>query len=244
MEERNTTVHSLLSVVVPVYNVEDKLIKCVESIMHQSYHNLQIILIDDGSTDCSGIICDYFCSIDNRIEVYHQNNIGLMKTRTKGSRLAIGDYIIWVDSDDWVEPTYFEKMMKEEIDSDADLVVANIFFDIGNDSRIITNNIPVGIYRASEIICKMIYSGVFYDYGILPHGVTKLFKREALMAVQEKLEDGICIGEDAAVVYPYVYNCSTVMITDICGYHYVQNASSITKTKLKDEIYGIECLID
>ena len=234
----------LLSVVVPVFNVEDKLHRCIYSIVKQSYKNLQIILIDDGSTDSSGKICDELSKVDSRIEVYHQKNIGLVKTRIRGTSIARGLYVIWVDSDDWIESYYFSSMIEAALYSNADLVVADIYFDIGDSSTTVKNNIIPGKYSTSDIIEDMLYTGSFYEYGIQPHGVTKLFRRDELKAIQNRVSDGICIGEDAAVVYPYICSCKSIMITDICGYHYVQNNSSITKRKLKDEIEGIDCLIE
>ena len=234
----------LISVIVPVYNTELYIERCVQSILNQTYDNLQIILIDDGSVDSSGLICDQFASRYNNVEAFHQCNLGLVETRKRGTHIASGEYIMWVDADDWIEDAYFEKMMEARDKSEADLVVSNIYFDIGESSNMVSNNIEVGKYQVSSIIERMFYIGKFYEYGIQPHGVTKIFKRDKLLKIQNQLPEGLCIGEDAAVVYTYIMSCKTVLITDICGYHYVQNPCSITKRKTKDEIKGIDILVN
>ena len=233
----------LLSVVIPVYNVELYIEKCLFSVIRQTYENLQIILVDDGSTDMSGTICDNFSKIYSNIEVLHQLNQGAAASRYAGTKIANGDYIIWVDSDDWIEPDYFEKMMNQAMGNDVDLVVANLYFDIGKDSATISNNIECGIYTPSEIANSVLYNGNFFEYGIQPHGVTKLFKKELLEKVQRELDMRIRMGEDVAVVYPYIMKCNHILVTDICGYHYVQRTGSVTKKKKRNEINSIQILI-
>ena len=97
-----------ISVIVPVYKVEPYLRKCLDSIVNQTYRNLQIILVDDGSPDNCGKICDEYAARDRRIEVIHQENGGISAARNAGLNLADGDYIGWVDSDDWIEPEMYE----------------------------------------------------------------------------------------------------------------------------------------
>ena len=96
-----------ISVIVPVYKVEPYLRKCLDSIINQTYRNLQIILVDDGSPDNCGAICDEYASKDSRIEVIHEENGGVSAARNAGLKLAAGDYIGWVDSDDWIEPDMY-----------------------------------------------------------------------------------------------------------------------------------------
>lgn len=233
----------LLSVVVPVYNVEDYIEKCLDSIMNQTYENVQIILVDDGSTDLSGEICDKFALIYPKIEVIHQANHGLSAARKRGTEASKGKYIIWIDSDDWIESDYFEKMIHAAVKNDADLILANLYFDIGGDTTVITNKLSCGTYLTQDILEKMLYCGNFFEYGIQPHGVTKLFKTNLLKEVQRDLDTRIGIGEDAAVVYPYILHTKSIAVTDICCYHYVQHAGSLTKRKKKNEVQGIEILI-
>ena len=101
----------LISVVVPVYNVEHYLKKCVDSICHQTYKNLEIILVDDGSTDCSGNLCDEFATSDSRIRVIHKSNGGLSDARNAGMELASGEWWMFVDSDDYIAPDTAETLL-------------------------------------------------------------------------------------------------------------------------------------
>ena len=115
----------LLSVIIPVYNVKPYLEKCVESIVDQTYHNLQIILVDDGSTDGSQTICDELAQKDSRIVVIHKENGGLSTARNVGMDRAKGDYIAFVDSDDWLERNMYEVLINQLEAHDADLVACS-----------------------------------------------------------------------------------------------------------------------
>ncbi|MGO5462903.1 glycosyltransferase family 2 protein [Bifidobacterium animalis] len=111
----------LVSVIVPVYNVEKYLRKCVQSIIDQSYHNLEIILIDDGSTDSSGSICDEFAGQDKRITVIHQRNAGLAEARNHGVKQSDGEWISFVDSDDFIANTFIETLLNTAVDNDCEV---------------------------------------------------------------------------------------------------------------------------
>ena len=112
----------LISVIIPVYQVVPYLKQCIESIINQTYSNLEIILIDDGSTDESGKICDQYADTDNRINVVHQENKGLSASRNKGIELANGEYLSFIDSDDWVDQRFIDVMYKISISSGCDIV--------------------------------------------------------------------------------------------------------------------------
>ena len=120
----------LISIIIPVYNVEKYLSKCIESVIHQTYKELEIILVDDGSKDNSGKICDSYAEKDDRIIVVHQSNMGLSAARNKGLDNARGSFIGFVDSDDYVEPTMYEDMLHFALENDCDIVecgVNNVF---------------------------------------------------------------------------------------------------------------------
>lgn len=117
--------YGLVSVIIPVFNVEQYLKQCVDSVLMQTYQNIEIILVDDGSTDSSGVICDQYKNIDSRIKVIHQKNEGLSEARNHGFNEAIGDYISFLDSDDWVQEETLSSLMQRIHDTNADIV----FFD-------------------------------------------------------------------------------------------------------------------
>ena len=112
----------LISVIIPAYNVSFYIRKCLDSVINQTYTNLEIIIVDDGSTDSTGAICDEYMSLDNRITVVHQNNAGLSVARNVGLDIAKGDFIAFLDSDDWISPTMYEEMCILAIKTGADIV--------------------------------------------------------------------------------------------------------------------------
>lgn len=117
-----------ISVIIPVYNVSEYLAQCLDSVRRQTYSNLEIVLVDDGSTDGSDVICDYYASIDSRITVIHQQNQGQAVARNVGLELSKGEWVAFLDSDDWIEPTMYQELYDAAITSDADLSSCNSIF--------------------------------------------------------------------------------------------------------------------
>jgi glycosyltransferase involved in cell wall biosynthesis len=114
-----------ISVIIPVYQAEEFLAKCVDSVLAQTEHDLEVILIDDGSTDCSANICDEYSARDDRVRVIHKDNAGVSAARNTGIAEANGDYIGFVDSDDWIEPNMYERLLAEANKSGADIVMCD-----------------------------------------------------------------------------------------------------------------------
>lgn len=123
-----------VSIIVPVYNVERYLKRCVDSIINQTYKKIEVILIDDGSKDKSGIICDQMAKIDKRVKVIHTKNQGVSQARNEGLKIATGDYIYLADADDWLEPLMLEKMIKCQNDLKVDLVICGYYVEEKNKS--------------------------------------------------------------------------------------------------------------
>lgn len=233
-----------VSIVVPVYNAEKYLDQCVTSIMGQTYRHLEIILVNDGSTDHSLEICRKYAEIDERITVVEQINQGVVKARKTGVEAATGDFIGWADADDWMESGYIEGLVRLQEESNADIVAATHFHDIGSDSRLIKNGVDTGIYDVKQLLPVMLYTGEFFEYGITPQLYTKLFRADILKKTQFMVADNIIAGDDAAVVYPSLLMAEKVCVSDITGYHYVQHPASITKTGFSDEPARIRILIE
>lgn len=234
----------MISVIIPIYNVEQYLRQCIDSVCNQAFRNLEIILVDDGSTDSSGKICDEFARKDRRIVVIHKENGGLVSARQAGMEVVSGDLIGWVDGDDWIEPDYFGRMYAAQGESGADIVTAGLFNDLGTSSQPILDNFPFGIYSSEALLPRLLCSGQFFEYGLQPTLVTKLIRREILNKTQMMVDCRICVGEDAAVVYPSVLGAEKIAVTDICGYHYRQNPKSLTHTGRKNELESLQLLID
>lgn len=231
----------MISVIVPIYNSLKYLSKCVESILNQTCRDLEIILVDDGSTYLCGKVCDEYAVQDSRIRVIHKENGGSTSARKVGLEIANGEFIGFVDGDDWIEPDYYERMLAAQEKTDADIVSSGHFHDIGMDSKQVKDNFAVGIYTREQLLPTMLYKGRFFEYGVQPHMVTKLFKKEILIKTQMCIDNRIVIGEDAAVVYPSMLEAEKIYISDICAYHYIQHSNSMTKREIKNgaDIYEL-----
>ena len=145
----------LVSVIVPVFNVEKFLEKCVSSITNQTYKNLEILLVDDGSTDNSGTICDNFSKNDNRLKVFHKKNGGLSDARNYGIERATGSYIMFIDSDDWIENDTIELLLDKTIEEKSDIVVFGISKDYDDGRRKIRIPTVSGTYNSEESIALL-----------------------------------------------------------------------------------------
>ncbi len=219
-----------ISVIVAIYKVERYLEQCLESITKQTYDNLEIILVDDGSPDKCPIICDQFSLKDERVRVIHQENQGAMKTRWNGVMEAQGDYISFIDGDDWLEPNMYKEMIQHIYDNSVDIVVTG--YVQGENADIKRNNIASGIYtgeKLKEIQKKIIYFGPYYEPGIIPALWNKLFKRELLLKKCMPADLLIKMGDDASVSYPALAKSDCIVIdNEVHSYHYrvVQNSMS------------------
>ncbi len=213
----------LLSVIVPVYNVEKYLVRCVQSVMKQTYINLEIILVDDGSPDKSGEICDMLARTDRRITVIHQENRGLCGARNSGLVKAKGDYIAFLDSDDWIEPQMYESLIDLIIMHDLDMARCSIDQTDGefhtdllpnekNANVIITGESVFELYF-HEFLCKVVWNAVYKR-----HIVQNVIYPEGYQS-----EDNYASGK-------YLYNCNRMMITTEKLYHYWINPNSITRS--------------
>jgi glycosyltransferase involved in cell wall biosynthesis len=233
---------SLVSIVVPIYNIESFVTECIESIINQSYKNIEIILVDDGSTDNSGDICDKYVSIDNRIKVIHKKNGGLIHARKVGLELSTGEYILYIDGDDWIEKDLIQYYVTHI--NNADILIAPHMENLAGRIEILVNNIPSGFYNKnkliSEVYPKMMYNGKFSQFGIFSYVWGKLFRRNVLLPNQLKVDENIFIGEDAACLYPTLLDANSVVIIDQPYYHYRQRVDSLIKTKKDIEVIKIQ----
>lgn len=139
-----------ISIIVPVYNVEMYLQRCIESIRSQTMKNLEILLVDDGSTDASGEICDKYAAADPRIRVLHRQNGGLVSARQAGLRMSTGRYVAFADSDDWMEADMYGSLYEKARSQDADAVMEGMKEDVLGDGRERRNLMPEGLYCSEE----------------------------------------------------------------------------------------------
>ena len=159
---------SLISIIVTVYNVENYIEQCLDSIVGQTYRDLEIILVDDGSTDRSPAICDRYADKDKRIRVIHKENEGLVRARKTGIMAASGVYVGYVDADDWIEPAMYERLLQCMEESRADLVASGRIEEYPGESRVRKNKVKPGLYSGrskNELYRRMIFSGSFFESG-------------------------------------------------------------------------------
>lgn len=237
-----------LSVIVPVYNVEKYLKECVESLLKQSFQSMEIILVDDGSTDDSGKICDTFAGEHSHIRVLHKENGGLVSARKAGLALAQGRYIGYVDSDDKVAENFFERLCSAAEEEDADIVAAGMQKWEGETLYSIEQDIEAGTYDKNLLLQKvyprMLFSGHFFRFGLIPSVVNKIFKRELAVKYQNMVPDEVSLGEDAACTYPSLLGAEKMVCVDTAGYFYRSNPASITTGFKARELDGIISLTD
>ncbi len=216
------------SVIIPVYNIENYLSKCLDSVIAQTFNDLEIIVVDDGSTDSSPSICDRYAALDSRIQVIHKVNGGLVSARKAGARIATSGYIACVDGDDWIELDYFEKFASVVKDYSPDLICSgmNIQMKNGNcDQQKMKEEF--GYYKKNDIAQK-IYPHLI---GFCGNVCSKVFKQSIYLDVQLSIDEKIKIAEDASVVIPCVYKAQDMYILEDCLYNYRYNPSSMTKKK-------------
>lgn len=226
-----------VSVVIPVYNVEMYLDKAVKSVTNQTYNNLEIILVDDGSTDNSGTMCDKYKNEDSRIIVLHDKNEGLSEARNRGIRIATGEYICFLDSDDYLDTTFVQKMIESIDATDADLAICQLWKiypdgkktgpNISNNYVILDRNAAfklmfiesghVGVYACNKMYKTELFSDIAYPYG-------KFY-------------------EDSGTTYKLVGKCDKIVYYKEPLYYYrVNRPGSIASDKKKIDRFLDKCV--
>lgn len=228
----------VISVIVPIYMIDRYVGICIESLLNQTYRNLEIILVDDGSKDRCPEICDLYALKDSRIKVIHKENGGLVSARKAGVIAATGKYIGFVDGDDWVGAGFYQSLYNAISQNDCDVAIAGFCRDLFDKSQSIYNTVPSGYYEGEtlkQVFKEMISYGDFYRHGLSTYHWNKLFKREVVLKHQLEISDDVSIGEDAVVVYATLLDCKRICITDNCAYHYRQREDSMLKSSVDFE---------
>lgn len=214
-----------ISVIVPVYNVEKYILRCIESIQKQTIKQIQIILIDDGSRDQSGVLCDESAKTDNRIIVIHQENSGVSAARNAGIKLASGEYISFIDADDFIDPNMLEKLYLLAIENDADIVACAAHYCSENGKVQYDSLTAKGTYNKEELLASLF---------ALPNPLggciwNKLYKKETMGNVLFPL--GIAMAEDRIFLYDFYLNCGKGYKTEEALYYVVDRSDSATHTR-------------
>ena len=218
---------NLISVIVPVYNVEDYLEECINSILSQTYTNLEILIVNDGSTDNSLEILQKFSQKDSRISVFTTENGGLSSARNYAIDRANGKYFTFIDSDDYIEENYIEYLMESLIDNEADISIVNSYHMInGKRKDIINNDGSVSIFSRREVLEKM-YSKENDFIGILQSAQGKLYKKKLFNNIRYPLGKKY---EDAFTTYKLYLNSEKIVYTNIALYAYRIREGSILRS--------------
>jgi glycosyltransferase involved in cell wall biosynthesis len=224
----------LISIVVPVYGVEDYIAECIESLLAQRYRNLEIIVVDDGSPDRSAEICEAYAAHDRRIRIVRKPNGGLVSARKAGVAVATGEYLGFVDGDDWVGSDFFECLHEHAASARADLVISGHVRDFFGKREVIPPRTALGAYDREGVLEALlpvaIYNGVFFQHGVSTYVWNKLFRRSAAAPFVRDINEEIVMGEDAALTYPYLAASSRVCVCGPASYFYRQRSNSIVKS--------------
>ena len=223
----------MISVVVPVYNAEKNINKCIESILEQSYRDIELILVNDGSKDNSLKICETYSSKDKRIIVLNQENRGVSSARNHGIRKAKGNYIAFVDADDWIDADFLTNMKTLIDGQNADMVVTN--FKKIYQNKTVNGERHTKNYIQSEgnLTPNKLYDGNEFLLGNTPWN--KLFKREILIGYSIFFKENLKNGEDFIFVLEYGLRCKKILFLDDYSYNYDKsNDSSVTQRYFPD----------
>jgi len=237
----------MVSVIVPIYNIAPYIYQCVNSIINQTYKNLEIILVNDGSTDESAYFCEYFKKIDKRVKVIHKENGGLVSARKAGIKKATRKWVFYVDGDDWLKEDCIENYVKEALKNNSDVVIASYFREFIGSFKKMDNIIPFGRYdkeKLLKIYPYIISDREFFRHGIYTYSWGKLYKRKLALKFQLEVLDDLTIGEDAAFLYPLLFNSEKISIINYTGYIYRHRPNSMLKVygEIKDEIKKLKIL--
>ncbi len=227
-----------ISVIIPVYNVEKYLKRCLDSVVNQTYKNLEIILIDDGSTDNSGKICDEYAEKDKRIIVIHKENGGLSDARNKGLDICTGEYIGFIDSDDWIDLNYFNVLLKNLLEYNVDIACCDYLRTdkyVKNKDGKIKNIEILGDEKTLEI----------YLEKELVSACAKLYRKDKFFNIRFPLKK---INEDIATIFLVFTKSKSISYIDKKMYFYFKNTDSITKSKFSkknlDLLYAWEEVVN
>jgi len=223
----NNSLLPLISIIVPVYNVQEYVRKCVLSICRQTYQNLEIIVIDDGSTDDSGRICDMLAKQDNRIKVVHQSNGGLSAARNMGLSIVTGDFIGFVDSDDWIDESMYELLYGLMIENDADISICSHYIVKQGKIKSRYMSGKKFVFTREEAMQALMKDRLIRNYVW-----NKLYKRHLFDQLRFPVGR---LFEDLAISYQIFHQAKRVVVQEYPEYYYLVRDGSLTQSKYDPE---------
>lgn len=238
----------MVGIIVPVYKVEKFINECIDSIIGQTYENWQLILVDDGSPDNSGKICDEYAKNDLRIKVVHKKNGGLVSAWVRGIKELPEniDYITFVDSDDWLTKDFIEELVRKQKENQAEIIVSRLC-GVYPDGRTSLEPFPVKVKfydrlaLENELFPVLLYGGDFHKRGVPCSRCGKLIKKNLMISNLQYVSEATTYGEDLNITFPMFLDASSVdLIEDMkCLYMVRKNPDSMTRAYDKNMLYSI-----
>ena len=212
----------MISVIVPVYNKRDYLKQCIDSILSQTYKNLELILVDDESTDGSGAICDKYAGTDERVKVFHQQNGGPTAAVVTGMRAAVGNYYTFIDSDDYVSPDMLQKMAECLAEQKGEIICCNHVLEKQKETIPVIQPIPVGIYEGAKLESEIKERLLGLENRIIPMSrCMKLCEKSVFEGNEKYYDTRLRMGDDFNLMYPALLAATRVVIMEgALFYHY------------------------
>jgi len=231
-----------ISMIVPVYNSEKYLSRCIESILNQTYKNIELILINDGSNDRSGEICDQYARNCNHIVVVHKKNSGVSDARNEGIKLSSGEYLQFVDSDDYIDGNMTEMLVKALQQESSDLIICG--YKIINDT---TGQCMLMRYLYKQISLSFeemmnIYDDLYLNFHVNPLW-NKIYKAKVIKENHIIFDSTIDLGEDLIFNIEVIKRCNRFLLISSCPYNYIQYKGDSLSTKYRSNMYEIQKLL-
>lgn len=210
----------LISVIIPIYNTQDYLARCIDSVREQSYTNIEIILVNDGSSDKSPEICDNYALMDDRIIVIHKQNGGISDARNNGLTIARGEYLTFIDSDDFIHPKFIKFLLYHCLKDTCEIAACGLCKGSGEAFIDVMHPCTKVYTRTNAFLSRKVKSGI----------VGKLYKASLFHDLRFPVSDHFNY-EDEALTYKLIYSCNNVCITNRALYYYYQSPNSTTRNQ-------------
>ncbi len=234
-----------ISVIVPVYNIEEYVSKCIDSILQQTYENIEIICVDDGSTDKSGQIIDSYAIDNEKIHVIHKTNGGLVSARKAGAAATNGDFVLNIDGDDWIEPNYVENFAKN-ISEKVDVIWSVAYYKEYTKHKAIREFVNAeSLPRVQQNYMKDLVCGKYGYQSTITFSLGLVcIRRNLYVEIQQSIDDKISMLEDKALIVRLLGVTGNILFIHNLGYHYIQRNNSIVHMYNEKSIEQIDVMMD
>ncbi|KKB49182.1 MULTISPECIES: glycosyltransferase family 2 protein [Parabacteroides] len=231
----------VFSIIVPVYNTEQFINVCIDSLLAQTFSDFELLLIDDGSTDRSGFICDEYEKKDSRIRVFHEKNSGVSAARNKGMEKACGRYINFVDSDDWVSADYLKSYVEARKEFDYDIV----YTEMSREFEGVISNVPLNNISAESTVSLPDVLSELLNCNEFGYACNKSLKTEIIHSRQIRFDSRLPYHEDAVFMFDYCLTIESVRLYPVCTYYYRIHLSSQSFNRNIDfNQHYLSCIIE